>query len=172
MASLLTILETIDVGKASIFLSSNDNSHGALYGARLSSPSSPITISIVTDALKWMYASNPSESSLRSVANYCYWIYGKYQLQAQNIILMMGGGTVIPITPASRPLALEFIVTTSSVMVDRQSTITIPTFKGYNLEFFRGGVNQSSLNAEDTSYTWDRNTATFTCSPAATAGTI
>jgi len=44
------------------------------------------SIAIVTDALAWAYASDPTEENLRLVANYLTWLCGKYGQQAQYII--------------------------------------------------------------------------------------
>lgn len=97
MAALLTIPETIEVGKVSVYLAGNSNSLGALYGKRLAAPTSPVTIAMATDALIWGYEGNPADSGLRSVANYLVWLCGRYSLEAQYIISGSGGGTVVPI---------------------------------------------------------------------------
>lgn len=171
MADLLTIPVTISVGDVSIYLASNNNSLGALFGKRLTAPTSPITIAIVTDALAWAYASNPTESNLRLVANYLTWLCGRYGQQAQYIISGSGGGTVSPISP-SNPSPIQFIVSSTSYIVTGSSSKTISSFINYNLLFTRGGIPQSTVDTESAYYTWDKTTAFFTCSPALQEGEL
>ena len=73
MAALPTILETIEIGDVSIYLAGNDNSKGALFGKRLASPTSPVLIAIVTDAIRWEYETDPTDDTLRGSCNYLLW---------------------------------------------------------------------------------------------------
>ena len=171
MADLLTIPVTISVGDVSIYLASNDNSVGNLFGKRLAAPTSPITIAIVTDALTWAYASNPTEENLRLVANYLTWLCGKYGQQAQYVISGAGGGTVSPVTP-SNPSPIQFITSSTSYITTGSSSKTISSFINYNLLFTRGGIPQSTVDTEPTYYTWDKVTAAWTCSPALQEGEL
>lgn len=167
MSALLTIPVIINIGDVSIYLSANDNASGVLFGRRLSSPKSSLEIAMATDALRWGYEGNPAATTLRGTANYCLWLYGKYSLQAQNIISGSGGGTVSPITP-NNPLPYQFYVAASgTLLVDGQSSVTISTFINYNLLFIRGGVPQSPVNTEPSYYSWDKTTGAFVCTPAA-----
>lgn len=101
MSALLPIPDIIEIADVSVYLSSNDNSNGALFGARLASPISPIEIALINDALRWGLEGNPTDSTLRGTANYLYWLCGKYGLQAQYIISGSGGGTVVPVISKS-----------------------------------------------------------------------
>jgi hypothetical protein len=172
MATLLTIPVIISVGDVSIYLSDTDNAKGALFGRRLSSPKSSVEIAMATDSLRWGYEGNPAASTLRETANYCLWLYGKYGQQAQYIISGTGGGSVIPIPGGNLPLPIQFIVSSSSYMVTGQSSKTISSFVGFNLLFARGSQSQSTINTEPTWYSWDRDTAAFTCTPAAQEGEL
>lgn len=67
MAALPTILETIDYADLAIGLCANDNARGALYGKRLTAPSSPVTQAIVTDALRWLYAGFPEVAGVSAI---------------------------------------------------------------------------------------------------------
>lgn len=168
MAVQPTISETIQIGDVSIYLSGNDNALGALFGKRLAAPFSDVQIATITDAIRWQYEGYPTDPTLRSTCNYAIWMFGKYGLQAQYIISGGGGGTVIP-SAGTRPLPLDFIVSTSSIIATGQSGLTIPQFIGWNLDFDRGGIAQNTTNVGDGSsyYTWDRITGTFSCFPAA-----
>ena len=175
MAALPTILETISYAKLAIGLCAIDNSKGQLFGKRLTAPSSPLTQSIVKDALEWGYdgaAVPPTE--LREMANYLLWLINPYGITAQYIINnTSGGGSVVPPSSA-RPEPLDFVVSASSPIPTGSSTITVPAYKGWNLNFDRGGTAQNTTNVGDggSYYTWNRDTATFVCVPEAYEGEL
>lgn len=178
MAILLTIEQIIAVGDVSIYLSSNDNSKGALFGKRLAAPVSPVEIAMYTDALRWGDELDGDDVDntvlLRQTANYCLWNYGKYGQQAQNIISGSGGGTAVPSSSAFRPLPLDFIVSASSIFATGSTGGTIPQFAGWNLDFDRNNIPQNETDRVDGSsyYTWNRTTATVFFSPALNADEI
>lgn len=91
----LTIADTIENGDICTFLAANSKAKTALFPNRLVS-TNPVTIGIVTDALRWQYELYPSDSTLRGVANYLYWLTANFNLQAKYIMTGSGGGTVIP----------------------------------------------------------------------------
>jgi len=113
--------------------------------------------------------SNPTS---RGVANYLYWMCGKFAIEGQAIINGAGGGTVIPVNPGNTPNPIEFEVTSTSFMVNGQSSVVIPTFIGYNLLFIRNNIPQSIVNMGASYYTWDKVTGTFTCNPAASTSEL
>lgn len=98
MAALPDIQSTIDYAKLATALCGNDNAVGALYGKRLTAPSSPITQSIVTDALQWgLDGGAVPVTTLREMANYLVWLTNPYFMTAKRIISGgSGGGSVIP----------------------------------------------------------------------------
>jgi len=108
----------------------------------------------------------------RGVANYLYWLCGKFALEGQFIITGTGGGSVVPINPGATPNPIEFEVSGSSFMVNGQSTVTIPTFIGYNLLFVRNNVPQSIINTGASYFSWNKTTGIFTCNPAAVTGEL
>lgn len=196
----LTIPEIIELGDISVPLSANYKSNGSLFGTRFVF-TAPVTIAVVTDALRWQYEAFPtigqnlatesedalitqgydniviSESAntaVRGVANYLYWLCGKFALEGQYLITGTGGGTVIPINPGANPNPIEFEVDATSYMINGQSTITIPSFIGYNLLFVRNNVPQSivDMGGGSSYFSWNKITGTFICSPAATTGEL
>lgn len=175
MATLPTIQETIDYASLAIGYCANDNASGNLWGKRLTAPSSPVTQSIVKDALQWALDGGAySDESLREMANYLWWLISPYGIRAQYVISnTSGGGSVVP-TPSTRPLPLDFIVSTTSPIPTGASGLSIPAYAGWNLNFSRGGVEQNTTDVGDGSsfYGWDRNTATFSMSPAAFEGEL
>jgi hypothetical protein len=110
----------------------------------------------------------------RGVANYLYWLCGRFQIEGQFIIMGTGGGSVIPINPTTFPNPIEFEVTDNSFMINGQSTIVIPTFINYNLLFVRNNIPQSIVNMGGGSsyFSWNKITGTFNCYPAAVSGEL
>lgn len=176
MATLLSIADIIDIGKVSIYLSANYTAKKRLFGGVTIKPVPPVQIAWVTDALEWGYGGGAqTDQSLRQTANYAYWLYGLFQLQAQNIISGPGGGSVAP-TPSggALPNDLDFEVSASSFIATGISSISIPQFVGYDVDFARGGITQNttSLNDGSSYYAWNRVTGLFSIYPAATAGEL
>jgi hypothetical protein len=170
---MATIPETILNGELSVPLAANDNSKGNLFGNRLSNPTSPVTIAMVTDALSWMYESTGSytDAEMTAVANYLIWLMGKYGLQASNIT--GSGGSVTPITPGGlTPSRIDFIVSAISYIPTGDSTKTISQFAGREIDFIRGGVSQSTISTEPSYITWAKATASLTISPALAEGEL
>lgn len=103
----------------------------------------------------------------RGVGNYLHWICGKFAIEGQYIITGIGGGSVIPINPGATPNPLNFIVSPTSFIADGQSTVSIPSYIGYNLLFVRNNIPQSTINTESSYYTWNKTNGQFTCFGAA-----
>lgn len=99
MSALPTISETVQYADLAIGFCVNDNASGSLWGKRITAPSSPITQTIVNDALRWALAGGAvSAIQLRQMANYVTWLTTPYFLTAKNTISGgSGGGTVVPI---------------------------------------------------------------------------
>jgi hypothetical protein len=165
MATILSIADIIEVGDASTYLSANFTSRAALYGGTNIKPIPPVQIAFVTDALRWGNEGGlATAASLRSTANYLYWMCGKFQLQAQNIISGAGGGSVSSTASGGDlPYPLDFIVSASSFIVTGASSVTISQFIGYNVEFDRNGIPQYTTNPGDgsTYFSWNRTTGAF-----------
>lgn len=178
MAAIPTIAETIEIGDVSIYLAANDNDRGNLFGKRLAAPASPVTIAIVTDALRWELESDPTEDTLRQVANYLLWLCGRYRLIALAAIgNAQRGGTVVPGGgsggSATLPNPLDWIVsataTSAAPLATGESTVTLdgtngfPDFRGYNIDFFRGGQPQYTTDPGNGStwYYWSKASGLF-----------
>lgn len=180
MATILSVADIIELGDATTYLAANYVSNGSIFGQRIIQPNLPVQIAFVTDGLRWGSESGAeTDASLRSTANYLYWMCGKFQLEAQRIINGAGGGSVAP-TPSigslPNPYDWEIGETTSATepMKQGDSTVTLNSFKGFNIEFTRGGITQNTTSLGDgTSYfTWNRVTAVFFCSPSASLGEL
>lgn len=174
MPTILSIPDIIEIGRASTYLSYNYTAKQSLFGGSVIKPTPPVQIAFMTDALEWGYDGGAqTDASLRTTANYLYWLCGLFQLQAQNIISGSGGGSVTP-TPSggTLPNVLDFIVSGSSFISTGVSSISIPQFIGYNISFDRGGQPQYTTDPGDggSFFGWDRVTGLFTLFPAALDG--
>ena len=111
----------------------------------------------------------------RGVANYLYWLCGKFALEGQYIINGEGGGSLTSIpSPIPGVSPIEFEVTESSFITDGQSTKDIPSFIGYNLLFVRNNIPQSIIDVNESGYyfSWNKITGVFVCYPPAATGDL
>ena len=162
----ISVANIIRIAKVSEYLSLIDVQKGSLFGRRVS-PQTPMILYMERKAVEWLYDLDPTDSSLTLTANYLYSLCRGYNLQAQNIT---GGGSVAPVTPTTAPEPYDFEVDATSFIPTGDTTKIITTFLNYNLLFVRNGIPQSTLNIGGNSYySWDRETATLTISPAAVA---
>jgi hypothetical protein len=162
MAAQPTIVQAYQRGYVSAYLIGNYNSEGQLFGPRLSAPGSFVTITMFSDALFWgVDGGAQSAQLLRQMANYLTWLCGQFASQAQYILQGTGGGTVIPGTGSALPNPLDFVVDGSSPIPTSGTSITIPAYIGYNVQFARGGLIQYTTAPPDgvsTYYSWNRTT--------------
>ena len=166
----LTIPQIINSAKISQYLAAQDVSRGALFGARVA-PQTPLILYTERKSVEYIYDLDPSDTSLVQTSNYLYSLCRGYNLKAQSVTGT--GGTVSPITPPITVSPLQFTVDASGTpFISGQSSATLDSFIGYNLLFARGGIPQSTLNTESTYYSWDKNTGTFTVTPAAVLGEL
>lgn len=97
MAALPTIPETITYADISVGLSANYQGEGVLWGRRVQPVCSPITLAIVTDALRWGNSGGAQTAELlRNIRNYLVWLMNPFGMEAQAIIAGGGGGSVVP----------------------------------------------------------------------------
>lgn len=165
MPTILPISDIIEIGRVSTYLSANYVAKKGLFGGTVIRPTPPALIAMATDALDWGNAGGAqTTASLRSTANYAYWLFGKFQLDAQNIISGPGGGSVIP-TPSGggAPNDLDFKVSSTSFIKTGETSVSIPQFIGYNVDFSRSGIMQNTTNPGDggTYYGWNNVTGLF-----------
>ncbi len=109
---------------------------------------------------------------LYTISNFLFSLEGVYGLQAQ-FIDGGSGGQVVPITPSTTdiPDDIDWEVGATadgdSPLANGQSSVTLngtagmPDLRGYNIDFFRGGITQNTTPAPDgvsTYYSWNRDT--------------
>jgi len=149
--AIATIPQAIARGDISIYLSTIDNAKGSLFTSRRANPTSPVTIAMVTDALRWGYEGGAqTDTSLREVANYLIWLVGKYGQQAEAIINggSGGGGSVIP-TPTG--IQYPFYIHSSDFESDGVTYLN-SNIAGVNLALFINEYTQQFFPGTDFTY--------------------
>jgi hypothetical protein len=175
MAVLTTISGTVEIGDVSIYLAANDNSKGSLFSPRLASPTSPVLIAIVTDALRWQLEGDPTDDTLRGTSNYLLWLCGRYRLAAQAAISGGGGGggSVVPGGGSASVVPLDWIVSATATvyapLATGESTVTFDgtngmrDLRGLEMEYTRGGQTQYTTDPGDGTsfYYWNKVSGVF-----------
>lgn len=169
----LSVSDIIAIARISQYLAQDDALKGSLFGKRVA-PKTPLVLYAERKAVEWMYNFDPSDDTLRLTANYLYSLCRGYNLKARGILSESGGGSVSPINPETAPSPIQFNVSGSTLLTTGSTTATISAFQGYNLLFVRGGVPQTTVNEGGGAsyYSWDRDLALLTVSPAAQAGEL
>lgn len=167
------VLEKINIAKVSQFLASNDIAKAGLFGGG-QDLQLPRKIYCIRKNVEWLYNLDNTDSTLEGTSNYLISLCAPYNLTGQYIINNGGSGSVSPVNPNTRPVPLDFEVSGSSFIATGESSKVIPQFAGYNILFVRGGIGQYQTNLGDgsTYFSWDRNSALFTCYGAAQAGEL
>lgn len=158
MAALNTIQQTIDYAKLATGYCANDNSKGALFGKRLTAPSSPVTQAIVTDALQWALDGGAvAATTLREMANYLWWLISPYGLTAKATITGgSGGGTVVPGTLISTSIFPLYIFggTSGSSFESDGISYNNPNIVGVQLAIFPDQYSQQFLLAGSDTFSY------------------
>lgn len=117
----LTVPNIIQIAKVSQYLGLVDINKGTIFSPRVKpSPQTAKIIYMERKALEWMYDSDPTNESLRSVANYVYALCNKYVLEANVIVNGSSGGGVVP-TPGGTPsnwLYVDYYITAADVIAN------------------------------------------------------
>lgn len=106
-----------------------------------------------------------TDITIEGVAQYLYFLCGKFQLQARNLT---GGGSTVLVPPIpTMPNPIEFIVDGTTPIPTGGSSLVIPQFIGYNVYFDRNEQPKTQLVAQGNYYSWNKITGLFQCFPAA-----
>ena len=163
----------ITIAKGSQYLIQNQVEKNGLYGGGLDLRHAR-KIYLIRANLEWLYNLNNSAVSLNQTAYFLYALCAPANAIAAASI--SAGGTVTPITPATGnlPNPYDWIVAASTTSfaplkvgdttVALDGTNGTQDFRGYNIDFFRGGVTESTTSQGDgsTYYSWDRVTGRIT----------
>lgn len=169
---MLSVPQILQIAKISQYLAVADIAKGTIFSPVVkAAPFTPQIIYMERKALEYQYNNNPSDSNLIKIGNYVYALCGKYAVQAQNID--GNGGIVANIDPLPQlPMPLDFTVSTTTIIPEGASTLTITGFIGCNIEFTRNNITQTTTDpgGGGSYYSWDRVTGDFICYPAASLG--
>lgn len=162
------------------YIAANDIGRNGLYAKGVNAQL-PQKIRNIGDSIKFIYDRTPSDETLTETCNYLWTLCGIYGQKAQ--VVTQTSGSISPITPiSSLPQPIDWIVSGSSSgtapLATGDTTVTfdgtngMPDLRGYNMDFFRGGIPQYTTNPGDgsTYYGWNRVTGEFTISSAAALG--
>lgn len=168
----MTVPQVINNGYIASYLAAIYNNNQKLFGGAIAAPKSSITIKMVADALSWGYSGGAqTAASLLSVSNYLIWLSGKFGLEAS--VITGSGGSVVPIVPTiTTPSRLDFVVSGTSLIPSGGSSVLLTNFIGYQLDFVRNGISQSTLSSEPSYFTFNSTTGSFTAVPALQAGEV
>lgn len=178
----LTVQQQINIANACSIYASNELSSGKKHGGLLDERL-PFLLYGIRQGLEWLYDLDPTNEDIEPIGNYLISIC-KHYAKAQNEIV--GGGSVPSILPNSAlPQPIDWMVsgTSSSVApfatgdtsIVLDGTNSMPDLRGYNIDYFRGGILQYTTNPGDGSiyYSWDRATGLLVLlgtSPSAVLG--
>lgn len=170
-----TINRILQLAPTCCYLASNDASKQGLFQGAIptASKNQATLIYIYYTILNKIYTIDPTYPGLQAPANYLYELEQKFVFKAAQIVDGGGGGQVTPITPATKPMRIEFNVSASSFIAAGQSTVQLPlSWAGWNVELDRGNVPQSTLNTEASYFNYDEDTRELTISPAGITGEL
>lgn len=172
---MLTTQQQIYVGRVSAILISNKIASGSREGGMIDKRW-PHLIYAVTEALQELYDLEPSNTTdLYIIGDYLISISFE-QSRAQALLAIAGDGGVTTDTANDRPLPNPYdwrvgtIVTSDAPLKSGDTTVTLDgtngtrDFRGYNIEFYRGGQPDYTTNPSDGSvyYSWNRILGIFT----------
>lgn len=182
-----TIANTIAVAKVTSVLASEEISKGNLYpNVARTEERYPLMITTEYMVLEGVYSRVPNYSGLQVYSDYVYDLCAPFLAISQAIVDGGGGGSIIPVTPTLPAVnSIDWIVSgsasgtaplaTGNTTVTFDGTGGMPDLRGYNMDFFRGGILQYTTNPGDgsTYYSWNRITGVFTLlgtTPSANTG--
>lgn len=131
MASELGISLILQIGKLSQVLSNVGNQKNTLFKGAAIDQRLPVTIYQVWKPLSLRYAANPSDPTVRQVAEYLLALCGPYALRAQQIINNLTGALPVITGPND-----------ASINVGQTATFSVTVVSSTNVtyQWFRGGV--------------------------------
>lgn len=170
----LTTPQRISIGALCALYTSNELQSGTRHGGVID-PKLPHLIYAVNQGLKWLYEYDSTNEDLDTIGHYLISIC-RHQFRAQAVLALNNGGTVSPISPSGGPPnRLDFIVDDTTFIPTGGTSVYIPQFIGYNVDFARNGTTQYTTIQPGGAqyYSWNIVTGLFTLlgdNPEATAG--
>ena len=160
-----SISDIISIAKISQYLSSSVIEKSGLNGGGVNKKL-PRLLYCVRKNLEWAYGNDTNYENIQATANYLYSLCAPFNIQASYILNNGIGGVVLsPVNPPNfYPNPLDFEVTASSIILQGGSTLDLSSYfyKGFNILFFVGHVQQSVVNDGGAYYSWNKDTAILT----------
>ena len=151
-AEICQYLSFVDNEKSGLFAGGNDLTL-------------PRKLYMVRKNLSFLYSKSAADERVLPLTNYLFWLCGKYAAVAQS--MSGNGGSIAGVVLPTDLEVLDFVVSSTSIIPTGESTLTIEEFKGFNIEFARGGVVQYQTDNQGSYFSWNKVTGEFICFPAA-----
>lgn len=177
MAAAPTIARILQLAPTSSMLAENSRFKQALFNnVAKSSQHQGTLIYIYWKILNTIYQLDNNYAGLEAPARYLYELEQKYAFRAARIVDGGGGGQVVPVTPSgtgSNINDLDWLVESTAsglsplkdgdIAVTLDGTGGMPDLRGFNIDFYRGGVTQNTTPLGDGSsyYYWNKITGLF-----------
>ncbi len=177
MASAPTIARILQIAPTSCVLAENLRFKSALFNkVPKSSQHQGTLIYIYWKILNTIYELDNSYPGLEAPARYLYELEQKFAFKAARIVDGGGGGQVAPVTPSgtgSNINDLDWLVESTAtglsplkdgdIAVTLNGTNGMPDLRGFNIDYYRGGVTQNTTPLGDGSsyYYWNKITGLF-----------
>ncbi len=136
-----TIEEMIDIAKLSQPLSANYIRKRGLYGGGIDKKL-PRLLYMVRKTVEHRFDQDPDDTTLPATSNYLYALCAPFNLEAQRILNIGGGGSVSPVTPGSGDDEIYPIRITAVDDLNDDGEYNNPSIVGDNLIVFANDVNQ------------------------------
>lgn len=165
-----TTASIVSIYPVAQYLATIDINKRGLYGGGVDLQL-PEKIRNIGMSVERIYNDDPTDTTLTSTANYLYALMGKYGMQALRVPELMG--YVADIEPENQlPVPYDFTVSSTTIIPDGGSTVTLSAFIGCNLEFTRNNITQTTTDPGGGAsyYYWNSATGQFICYPAASLG--
>ena len=165
-----TTASIVSIYPVAQYLATIDIKKKGLYGGGVDLQL-PEKIRNIGMSVERIYNDDPTDTTLTSTANYLYALMGKYGMQALRIPELTG--YIADIEPENQlPVPYDFTVSTTTIIPEGSSTVTLSAFIGCNLEFTRNNITQTTTDpgGGGSYFYWNSATGQFICYPAASLG--
>lgn len=136
-----TIEEIIDIAKLSQPLAANYIRKRGLYGGGIDRKL-PRLLYMVRKTVEHRFDQEPDDDTLPHTSNYLYALCAPFNLEAQRILNIGGGGSISPVTPGSGDDEIYPIRITAVDNLDEDGNYDNPSIVGDNLIVFANENNQ------------------------------
>lgn len=163
-----TTAQILQLAPIAQYLASNNVAKRQLFGGGFDT-NLPTKIFAVNYVIQEIYSFDPTYTGLDACAQYLWQLCGRWGLAAQQI---SGSGSTAGSSSGSTASRIDFIVSVSSYIPTGDASKTITQFIGFNVDFIRNGVSQSTISTESSYISFNRSTGLLTITPALADGEL